>query len=492
MSEPASKLPAAPVKGAPGNKPPANPASKTSASKTPATVVSGAPLFKLKLVKGRADQDAAIIKDFQSDTAEIVNGPDPLPARLTLFFLLAGLIIGLIWASVAYIDRVVSARGAIVATQPAILIQPFDTAIVRSIAVREGDVVKAGAVLATLDPTFSAADVAQLELRLASVDANIERLRAEVERKPYMLPAQANDAQLLQYDLWRQRQQEFLARQRYYDEVSARLKEARAAKQRDIGHLREQQALVDEIEEMRRKLAQAELGSRLNLLMAQRESNNLTRSLASISSELEQIGHQLEASEAERDIYLKQWNNQIAADMVRLSDERNGLMEQLNKARRRLALVDMKTPEDAVVLEVASRSVGSIVQSGAVLIRLVPLNSPLEVEAFIAAKDIGNVQVGDKVNLKLDAYPFIEHGMIEGEVAVISEDAFSDPRALSAGATYKTRIKLGKRNLRGLPEYFRLIPGTPLTADIKVGTRSVLAYFLRPITRGLEEGLREP
>jgi hemolysin D len=306
------------------------------------------------------------------------------------------------------------------------------------------------------------------------------------------LPVTPSDAQVLQYSLWSQRQQEFQARQRYYDEVLARLKETQSSKQRDIEQLQAQQLLMNEIEEMRRKLAQAEVGSRLNLLMAQRESNNLARSLATIKSELDQIGHQLESTEAERDIFFKQWNNQITIDQVRLGDERNGLLEQLTKARRRLSLVELKTPVDAVVLEIGTRSVGSIIQSGAMLIRLVPLNSPLEVEGYIAAKDIGNVQIGDPVYLKLDAYPFIEHGMMEGVVKVISEDAFTDPRAPAAGASYKTRIAIVKQSLRGLPEYFRLVPGTPLTAEIKVGTRSVLAYFLRPITRGLEEGLREP
>lgn len=449
------------------------------------------PLTLRQPAEGAADpQVDRIINDFQSDTAEIIGQADPLMARATLFVLFAAFIIGVTWAAFAPLDRIVSARGLLSATAGAIVVQPYDTAIVRAIAVKEGDVVKAGAVLATLDSTFSAADLAQLELRLKSVEAQIERLTAESLGAPYQPTGAAPEVEALQFNLWTQRQREYEARLRAYDENLKRLTNLKESKETDLVRLKEQQALVDEIEDMRRKLVQAETGSKLNLLLAQRESINISRTLSSTQAELEQAGHQIQSIAAEREVYVKQWSNQISNELIRMRDERNALSEQITKARKKLELVQLTTPVDAVVVQVTRKSVGSVVSSGEQMIRLSPLNAPLEVEAYITGRDIGYVKVGAEVNVKIDAYPFVQHGMLEGRVMVISEDAFAD--ASGQGTSYKTRIAIMRNDLRNTPETFRLLTGMPLTAEIKVGKRSVLSYFLSPLTKGLQEGLREP
>lgn len=434
-----------------------------------------------------------IINDFQSDTSEIVGSPDPWVARSTLFVITGLLVTAIVWSALAQIDRIISARGTLVSVEPGILVQPFDTSIIRAISVREGDIVRAGQVLATLDPTFSASDVAQLASRMESLDAQIARLEAEREGQDYVIPTvKPSEVQILQYGLWQQRQHERDARLKGYAESLARLQVQRDGKAREIEQLKAQEALVREIESMRRELTAQQLSSKLNLLAAQRESINLARSITQARSELEQASHQIESVQSERDVYRKQLTNQIAADLARLSDERTNVAEQLTKARRRLSLVQLTTPVDAVVLQVAQRSIGSVVTAAEPLIRLVPLNAALEVESYIAAKDIGFVRVGDPVSIKLDAYSFTEYGTLEGEVSTISEDAFSTQSGQGTAAAYKTRIRLTRTALRRTPENFRLIPGLPLTGEIKIGTRSVLGYFLTPLTRGLEEGLREP
>ena len=104
--------------------------------------------------------------------------------------------------------------------------------------------------------------------------------------------------------------------------------------------------------------------------------------------------------------------------------------------------------------------------------------------------------IRDRVQVKLDAYTYQEHGMAEGVVKVISSDAFTESQQRTPdaplGAFYRTRITLTGLSLRNVPDNFRLIAGMPLNAEIKVGTRSVISYFMRPILRGLNESMREP
>lgn len=432
-----------------------------------------------------------LVSEFQSDTAEIVGEADPIGARMTLFMLTLGFIVAVAWAAFAHLDRIVTANGTLISIQPTILVQPFDTSIVRSISVKEGDIVNAGRVLATLDPTFTAADVAQFEARLNTLAAQIERLEAENADRSYQIPAEKpSEAQVLQYSLWQQRRREYDASLRSRQEQISRLTVQWQAKERQIEQLKAQKVLINEIEEMRRKLAAAETGSRLNLLLAQRDSISVVREISLSEAEMIQLSHQIEGAKAELTVYIKQWSNQISNELARLRDERTSVGEQLNKARKRFDLVELATPVDAVVLEVAKRSVGSIVTAAEPLFRLVPLNAPLEIEANILAREMGFVKVGDIAEIKISAYNFADYGTLSGIVHTISEDSFKE--SSTGQVVYKTRVEIKENKMRNLPSSFRLIPGMPVAAEIKVGSRSVLSYFLSPITRGLEEGLREP
>jgi HlyD family secretion protein len=147
--------------------------------------------------------------------------------------------------------------------------------------------------------------------------------------------------------------------------------------------------------------------------------------------------------------------------------------------------------------------VGSIVQPAEPFIILVPYNSTIEAEVDILAKDIGRIRVGDSVRVKLDAFPFQRHDTLPGTVKIVSEDSFqrsnqpaknSPPQTEEEGGDglYRARINLLSTQLRNVPEGFRLMPGMKVRAEIKVGHRSVISYFLYPVIRALDEGLREP
>jgi HlyD family secretion protein len=156
----------------------------------------------------------------------------------------------------------------------------------------------------------------------------------------------------------------------------------------------------------------------------------------------------------------------------------------------------LTAPADAAVLDVAQRSIGSVVQAAEPLFTLVPLNVPLEAEVSVAARDIGHLAVNDPARIKFDAFPFQKHGTIDGKVTSISQDSFA-PQAAAQNpgpmtAFYKVRLALGSTQLRSLPENFRLLPGLTIEAEINAGERSIISYFLYPLTRGLDESLREP
>src|SRR5712691_2128143 len=142
--------------------------------------------------------------DFQSDARQIDERRPPWVARATLYVLVAVIVIAGIWAAVAKVDRVVVAPGKLVTTAPAIVVQPLETSVVRSLNVKVGDIVRRGDTLATLDPTFSEADAGQLRDKINSLAAQIERLGSELDDRSYA-PQALDDEARLQSTIWTRR-----------------------------------------------------------------------------------------------------------------------------------------------------------------------------------------------------------------------------------------------------------------------------------------------
>src|SRR3954454_3272930 len=129
---------------------------------------------------------APVIAEFQSDATEVEQQAPPRLARLTLYSVLALIAFGVTWASVSQVEMIVTAQGKLTTTRPNLVVQPLETSVIREIHVKAGDRVNRGDVLATLDPTFSQADIDQLRSRVAAFDASIDRLRAELDGADYV------------------------------------------------------------------------------------------------------------------------------------------------------------------------------------------------------------------------------------------------------------------------------------------------------------------
>ncbi len=433
------------------------------------------------------------INDFQSETAAITGAPDPLAARLVLFVLAAMVTLAIVLASVLKIERVVTGNGRVVSEVPKLLVQPLDTSIVRSIPVREGQMVHKGDILATLDPTFQAADVGALKAHAAQLKAQIARLQAEQKGQPFTA-AEDDSNWLLQLSIWRSRQAEYNAKmvnfRQKIDSDEATIRRA----QQDAVHYRSRLGLANEVESMRKELERDKVGSRLNSLLASDSRVEVARNLAEAENTVQTATHDMEAERADRDVYIEQWRSDIAKNLVDRRGEYDQVQQDLAKAERRQDMVNLRAAADGIVLEVGKYSIGSVVQPGDQVMTLVPIGSGLSIDADISAADQGFVAPGQKVNIKFAAYEFTDHGMGHGVVRSISADSFApmDSKAESPDRFYRARIDVTDLALHGVPKDFRLVPGMTLTTDIVVGRRTIMAYILEGALRNLSEGMREP
>jgi HlyD family secretion protein len=450
----------------------------------------------------RSDPTLPAILEFQWPSTAIVNAPIPRSAR-GMVWVIGSMVVALIAAmGVIPVDQVVTARGIVVSQAPTILVQPLETAIVRSIDVREGQEVKAGDLLARLESTFAGADLAALEAQVNSLEAEVARLEAEAQGKAFDYSG-TDTSWTLEAAIYGHRKAQFDAKVENYDRRMAELAAAIARSTADAAAYRQRLGVAQNIEEMRKRLETMQVGSKLNSLVAIDSRVEMERALSSAEQTAEESKRNREAVAAERDAFIRGWQADVAQTLSQARAKASDAREQLTKAKLRRQLVELRSDVDAIVQSVAKVSVGSVMQSGQQLITLVPVNVPLEIEANISGHDNGFVHVQDPVAIKFDTFPYSQYGMAEGTVRIVSPDSFtpqaearnptsSVPVAQTAEPFYRSRIAIERVALHGVPEGFHVIPGMPVTADIKVGKRTILQYLFGMVLPVAREALREP
>ena len=196
-----------------------------------------------------------IIRQFQSEAEAITDAPQPRWARLTVFTL-AGLFMSLIAIMcLTKIDRVVtSIGGKLVSTERINVYQSLDPSIIKSIEVHEGDEVQEGNVLATLDPTFAAADVKQLKQQVASLRAQIARDEAQLNDRPLVLPQETDPDALksavVQKDFYNQQVAQYKAQLQSFDAKIRQTQATIAKYQADASRYQEREQIAKKIEDM--------------------------------------------------------------------------------------------------------------------------------------------------------------------------------------------------------------------------------------------------
>jgi HlyD family secretion protein len=434
--------------------------------------------------------------EFLPDADEIERRPLPPYARITVHALAAMLVCFLGWASIAEIDEVVKAQGRLTTPLSNIVVQPIETSIIRSIDVRIGQVVKKGERLATLDPTDADADQAQLRLKFDSLDTQVKRLEAELAGRgtPAETGKVSADTQL-QDKLAGERRANFAAQMARLDENIAKTRASLDTNVRDQQVLGDRTKSLREVETMQERLVDQKFGAKVNLLDARNKRMEVERDYTLAKNQEPEILRALAGLEAEKRAFVNGWRQKIMEDMLNLTRERDATAEQIKKGTLRRDKVILTAPADAMVQDIAKLSQGSVAQAAEKMFTLVPLGTALDAEVQIDSLDVGHVKPGDVAHIKLDAFPFQKHGTLEAKVRTLSEDAFKRDTANAESGTdayYVSRIDLGGGKLKNMDPHARLLPGMTLTAEIVVGKRTVLSYLLWPLTKGLDEAIREP
>ena len=182
----------------------------------------------------------------------------------------------------------------------------------------------------------------------------------------------------------------------------------------------------------------------------------------------------------------------IAGELSSFNDQLLQLNEELIKNELEKSNLNVKSPVEGIVLNLPTVTIGSLLNKGESIVKLVRTGLPLVLEIDIDPKDASDVFNGDPVSIKIDALPFQQYGDLQGTVDYVSDDTVQESLQGESGAYYRGRVKVEDSELLGLPEDFDLTPGMLASADLKVGKRRLITYFTNPILKSLSSAMREP
>ena len=407
-----------------------------------------------------------------------------------LWVLMAFLVIAGLGLFLIEVDVVVSARGKIIPAGDVKTLQPLETGVVSGIHVKEGDYVARGATLVEIDPALDTADLEGKEKNLRFSRAASQRIDAVLAEQPFR-PNGDTEPELAQAQRRLYETQRALYRSTLSEKEKA-LREAEASLQ----GLREERKRLESLhrlvsEEEKRQQSLVKIGA-----LAENRYRDKVKERLQTEKELELKGAQVEEGtwkvqrvREEMETFRNSFREKLLAELSGNLQGRNTLESEVNSIHFRKQKRQIAAPVNGTVHQLHVKTVGGVVTPAQPVVSIVPENTPIVANILVVNRDIGYVRQGQECIVKVDTYDFQKHGTVEGRVETVSPFNVENKENTSDG--YPVFVNLAAMELKTKDgTVFPLRPGMAVTTEINVGKRRVIEFFLFPIIKYLDEGLK--
>lgn len=420
---------------------------------------------------------------------------NPLLVRAVISFSAAILLLFLLWSSLTWVDEVSTASGEMVPTGLIKQVQHQEGGMIAGILVKEGEHVTADQPLILLDSYMPQSELRDARTQQALYTAQQKRLQAFLEGNPLHLSADSFDAALIadQMRLFREMEANLERDQAIVTHQVGKLKSALAELEQRELTLHAQQKLIDEELKMRTTLHSGGDGSKLAVLLVQRQENDNRGELAAIQEKKNQLGHDLDEANFRLTKVRGDAREKAMLELEKVVSDAKKNSEWINRLTERIRLLEIRAPITGFVNNLKPHTIGGVIDKSDVLMEIVPEGWALMAEVKISPKDIGHVQSDQGVNVKLTAYDFARYGAIPGKLESISPSTFLDKNGTPY---YKGFVRLNRSHIGTTPNrngltFGPIISGMMLQADIITGRKTVLEYLLKPIYVSTNQAMRE-
>lgn len=364
----------------------------------------------------------------------------------------------IIWASLFSLEKTVRASGSIMSESRVQIVQAVDGGTIAEILVREGDIVAPGDILVRFDQTRVAAQSNEIQARVDALEARVARLRAELTSSAPIFPAHIqNRSAIIELEL------------AVYERRLQRLLDQTSAQEGMVEIARDEFDILENLYETGDVSRSEFLAARRTLLEAEAQLDTIANEYFETASQ------ELATSETE-----------LAQNIQILTERQSILGDSI-----------LQSYGHGQVQNISLGTLGGVARPGDELMQIVPTGDTLFVEARIRPSDIADVNVGDQVSLRFDAFDPSVYGFITGSVSFVSGDTISEDTGRGSGeeSFYVAHVALDASNegmfLSSVGRVLDLMPGMIVQADIQAGSRTVMEYVLRPIRKTLQNSMTE-
>lgn len=417
--------------------------------------------------------------------------------RIAMWLIVAFAVIALAWSIFGRVEVVAVAQGKIIPNNRTKVVQPLETSVVQGLHVREGQEVRRGDLLIELDPTAAQADTKRLQTELR--DARYAQRRASAllgalasdSAVPTLTPVdEVQDArrEAVEQHMMEGELTEFRSKLDQLDAGIASREAERAAIWENVMKLAQTVPIIQQRSDDYRRLLEKNYVSRHDYLQLQQQRIEMERDLSAQKARMEEIDAVLKESRERRKAMIAEMRRVQLEKQYEAEQKTAALEQELLKAQQRGRLTRLEAPVDGVVQQLSAHTVGGVVKEAEPIMVIVPREDVLEVEALVLNKDIGFLQPGQDVTLKVETFSFVKYGTLPGELLHISNDAIQDEKL---GLVYAARILLKETSILVGSNRVNLTPGMAVTAEVKTSDRRLIEFFLSPLMRYQDESLRE-
>ncbi|MDO7926724.1 HlyD family type I secretion periplasmic adaptor subunit [Pseudomonas sp. KFB-139] len=412
--------------------------------------------------------------------------------RLTVWVATALILTALIWAKYAVLQEVTTGEGKAIPSSKVQVIQNLEGGIVTEIFVREGQVVNKGDTLLRLDDTRFLSNRGESEVDRLTLTAQVERLAAEAEGRPLLLPQEVIDkAPQVAADeraFYESRQRRLSGEQRTLNEQLRQKTQELAEFRSRQEQFRNSLALVQQELDMSVPLVGSGAVSPVEILRLKRNAvemrgsmNANTLAIPRAEAAINEIKSRTQESELTFRSEASRELNEKRSDLAKISANRIAIDDRMTRTT-------VTSPVRGIVKTLKINTIGGVVQPGSDLLEIVPLEDNLLIEARVRPQDVAFLHPGQKAMVKFSAYDYTIYGGLPARLEMIGADTVTDDKGNSF---YLIQVRTDRNHLGGDDRPLLIIPGMVATVDIITGEKSVMDYLLKPVLKGGSEALRE-
>ncbi len=428
-------------------------------------------------------------RDWASDADWARLDQEPLRARAMLRWALMVIAALVVWAAYAEIDEVTKGQGRVIPSSQLQVVQAVDGGVVEEIIVREGETVDAGQVLVRIDPTRFVSSLRENRAEHLALQARAVRLSALSDGRPFEPSAELLKEIPTIVEQERVHYRSSLAGLDAQVGIARQQLTQRNEELREVTTARNNAARSLELAsrelEVTQPLVSAGAVAEVELLRLERDVNRFRGERDQAEAQIARLRAAIrEANRKIEEVGLS-FRNQIRTELSEVSAKLGSLSEGSLALADRVKHAEVRAPVRGTVKRWLVNTVGGVVQPGADVVEVVPLDDALVLETKITPRDIAFLRPGQPAMVKFTAYDFAIYGGLKAELEQIGADSVVDEEG---NAYFLVRVKTLEKSLgEGLP----VIPGMVAEVDILTGKKSILSYLLKPVLRAKANALTE-